>query len=127
MTLKGVVFRREVVDSVLSYSKAAYPKEGILLLRGRKKKDVLEVESVVIPPFAVHGHGFSSFNWNMLPIDLSFVGVAHSHPSGHAVPSHEDLLHVAGSIMVIAGYPYNGEEALGVYNAKGEPLPFEVR
>lgn len=126
MAVKSVRFRREVVDSILSYSTMAYPREGILLLRGRSRKGVVEVESVAIPPLATHGQGFSGFSWTMIPMDLSFVGVAHSHPSGYAIPSHEDLLHVSGRIMVIAGYPYKDEVCLGVYDVHGSPLPFEV-
>jgi proteasome lid subunit RPN8/RPN11 len=115
-----------VVDSIFSYSKMFHPKEGILLLRGRKKGDVLEVDGVVIPPAAIHGSGFSGFRWNMLPMDLSYVGVAHSHPSGWAVPSHQDVLHVSGKIMVIAGAPYSDDSCLKVYDTHGEPLAFQV-
>ena len=127
MAIKRVVIRRQVVDSIFSYSKMFHPREGILLLRGRKKGDVLEVDGVVIPPAAVHGSGFSGFHWNLLPMDLSYVGVAHSHPSGWAVPSHQDVLHVSGKIMVIAGAPYSDDSCLKVYDTHGEPLPFEVK
>lgn len=121
-----MVVSRQVVNSVLTYSKAAHPREGILLLRGSSKKGVVRVESVAVPPMATHGQGFSSFNWYMLPIDLSFVGVAHSHPSGHAVPSHQDTLHMMGKVMMIAGYPYEDTTCLKVYDANGDPLPYEV-
>jgi proteasome lid subunit RPN8/RPN11 len=125
--VKGVIIRREVLDSVLTYSKMFHPKEGILLLRGKTRSGVVEVDGVVIPPAAIHGSGFSAFGWGMIPIDLSYVGVAHSHPSGYAVPSHEDVLHVTGKIMVIAGAPYSDESCLKVYDVHGEPLPYEVR
>jgi len=126
MAVKRVIIHRDVVDSILSYSRMFHPKEGILLLRGKSKSGVVEVTSVVIPPNAIHGSGFSSFGWGMLPIDLSYVGVAHSHPSGHAHPSHQDVLHVSGKIMVIAGAPYADATCLKVYNVHGEPLPYEV-
>jgi len=105
----------------------AHPREGILLLRGKSKGGVVEVNGVVIPPNAIHGSGFSGFGWGMIPIDLSYVGAAHSHPSGYAVPSHQDLLHVTGKIMVIAGAPYSDESCLKIYNIHGEPLRFEVK
>ncbi len=104
----------------------AYPREGILLLRGKVKKGVAEVSSVMIPPGAVHGQGFSSFSWFMIPIDSSFLGVAHSHPSGYAVPSQQDLLHATGRIMIIVGYPYADEMSLRVYDLDGRELPFEL-
>jgi proteasome lid subunit RPN8/RPN11 len=126
LPVKSVVLHKDVMDSILTYSRSAYPREGILLLRGKSKKGVVEVESLVIPPMATHGEGFSSFNWWLLPIDLSFVGVAHSHPSGYAVPSHQDLLHAMGRIMVIAGYPYLDKDCLKVYDVHGNPIHFEV-
>ena len=127
MPVQRVLMTKPVVDSLLTYSRLQHPREGILLLRGRKKgKEMVEVESLVIPPNAIHGDGFSSFSWNMLPIDLSFIGVAHSHPSGHAVPSDQDLLHATGRIMVIVGYPYSDESSVRVYDLNGRELPIEL-
>jgi len=127
LPVQSVVFHKEVVDSLFTYSRMAYPNEGILLLRGKTKKGVVEVTGMVVPPAASHGAAFSSFSWWMLPIDLSYLGVAHSHPSGNHSPSHEDLLHASGKIMVIMGYPYATVDNLGVYDHNGRVLPFEVR
>lgn len=126
MPVKKVVVTQEVADSILTYSRSAYPREGILLLRGKTKNGVVTVDSVVIPPMATHGEGFSGFSWWLLPIDMTYVGVAHSHPSGYAVPSHQDMLHVTGRIMMIAGYPYDGVECIKVYDVHGQPVPLEV-
>ena len=126
LPVKSVVVSREVVDSVLTYSKSAHPREGILLLRGSSKKGVLRVESVAIPPMATHGESFSSFNWFMVPLDPGFIGVAHSHPSGYAVPSLQDTLHAMGKIMMIAGFPYEDASCLKVYDRQGNPLQYEV-
>jgi proteasome lid subunit RPN8/RPN11 len=126
LPVKSVIVTRKVVNSVLTYSKAAHPREGILLLRGSSKKGVLRIESVAVPPMATHGQGFSSFNWYMVPVDLSFVGVAHSHPSGHAVPSHQDMIHMMGKVMMIAGFPYEDLESLKIYDAHGNSIPYQV-
>jgi proteasome lid subunit RPN8/RPN11 len=126
MPIQKVVFTREVIDSLLSYSKMAHPNEGILILRGKAKKGVAEVTGVMIPPAAVHSRSYSSFNWFMLPVDMTYLGVAHSHPSGNAVPSHQDLLHVSGRLMVIMGYPYNGDACVRAYDRDGREIPFEV-
>jgi proteasome lid subunit RPN8/RPN11 len=126
MPIREVHFHRQVVDSLLSYSKMAYPNEGILLLRGKRRKDVAEVTGVMIPPAAVHAKGFSSFNWWMVPIDVTYLGVAHSHPSGNNNPSDEDLLHATGGLMVIMGYPYADESCLGVYDKDGNRISFDV-
>ncbi len=127
MPVQRVVFPKEVVNSLFTYSRMAYPNEGILLLRGKTKKGVVEVTGVVIPPAANHGAAFSSFNWWMIPVDLSYLGVAHSHPSGNHHPSDQDLLHATGKIMVIMGYPYANEYNLGVYDHNGNPIPFDVK
>lgn len=127
MAIEKVVFMSDVVDSLLSYSKMAHPNEGILLLRGRAKKGVAEVTGVMIPPGATHAKSFSAFNWFMIPLDLSYLGVAHSHPSGYAVPSQEDLLHATGRLMVIMGYPYSDAGCLGVFDKDGRRVPFEVK
>ena len=127
MPIREVHFTKQVVDSLLSYSKMAYPNEGILMLRGKSKKGVADVTGVMIPPAPVHARSFSSFNWWMLPVDLSYLGVAHSHPSGNHHPSQQDLLHATGKIMVIMGYPYATVDNLGVYNHNGDRVPFEVK
>ena len=127
MPVERVLINEDVVDGLLTYSKMSHPREGILLIRGKSKKGIVEVQSLVIPPAAIHGEGFSSFGWNMLPIDLSYIGVAHSHPSGHAVPSHQDVLHASGRIMIIVGYPYSDEKCLGVFDTDGVAVPFEVK
>ncbi len=122
-----VVFLSHVVDSLLSYSRMAYPNEGILVLRGKSKKGIVEVTSVMVPPAATHGGSFSSFSWFMLPVDMSYLGVAHSHPSGNHHPSHQDNLHATGKIMVIMGYPFSGTSDLGVFDHNGRQVPFEVK
>ncbi|MEM1883083.1 MAG: peptidase, partial [Candidatus Bathyarchaeia archaeon] len=61
-----VLIRKTVMDSILSYAKMCHPKEGILLLRGKAKGDVIRVEEVLIPPLSIRGNGFSSFPPHML-------------------------------------------------------------
>lgn len=124
--VKTIILTKQVVDSLLTYSKEAYPEEGILLLRGKVKKEVVEVESVVIPPFATHAESFSSFPIHMLPLDLSILGIAHSHPSGVLEPSDEDLINFYGIMAVIMGYPYNSERDVAIFNSEGERIPFTV-
>ena len=123
---RRVRFKKSVVDSLLTYSKSAHPMEGILLLRGKTAKEEILVNEVMIPPFAVHGEGFSSFPLYSLPLDTSIMGVAHSHPSGALKPSSEDIYHGYGRLMVIVGYPYESEEDIGVFDKDGNRSVFEV-
>lgn len=126
MPVHKVIFTSQVMDSLLTYSRMAYPNEGILIIRGKSKKGIVQVTSVMVPPAAVHAHSYSSFNWWMLPLDMSYLGVAHSHPSGNANPSQEDKLHATGRIMVIMGYPFVGTSNVGVFDHNGNRVPFEV-
>lgn len=121
-----VRFEKTVADSILSYSTHAYPKEGILLLRGKSGKDELLITDVLIPPLATHGRGFSGFSSFMLPMDLSVIGISHSHLSGILRPSIRDLNHFYGKIMVIAVYPFQSYNDIGVFNSNGDRLPHEV-
>jgi proteasome lid subunit RPN8/RPN11 len=121
-----VRFEKSVADSILSYALGAYPKEAILILRGKAGKDEILINDVLIPPLATHGRGFSGFSNIMLPMDLRVVGVAHSHPSGILHPSTHDLNHFYGKIMVITARPFESYNDIGVFNNRGDRLPHEV-
>jgi proteasome lid subunit RPN8/RPN11 len=115
-----------VIDSVLTYAKIQYPREGILLLRGKMDKNEIRVNEVVVPPLSVHGYGFSNFPLHMLPMDLSIVGTAHSHPSGVLRPSLGDLNNFYGRLMVITAYPYDSEEQIAVFDKDGNSAEYEI-
>jgi len=117
-----VQFEKSVADSILSSALNAYPNEAILLLRGKKGKDQILIEDVLIPPLATHGRGFSTFPTNLLPMDLSVMGISHSDPSGALKPSIHDLNHFYGRIMVIAAYPFESYNDIGVFNSHGDKL-----
>jgi proteasome lid subunit RPN8/RPN11 len=121
-----VQFEETVADSVLTSAMSAYPKEAILLLRGKVGHEVILVNEILIPPLATHGRGFSDFRGVMLPMDLRLVGVSHSHPSGVLRPSIHDLNHFYGRIMVITAYPFHSYSDIGVFNNQGEIIPHEV-
>ncbi|MCP8309374.1 MAG: Mov34/MPN/PAD-1 family protein [archaeon] len=124
--VKKITFKASVIDSLLSYAKNFHPNEGILLLRGKIGKDEIIVKEIVIPPLATHGKSFSSFPLHMLPLDLSIVGVAHSHPSGVLKPSLEDLNHFYGRIMVIIAYPYSSEKDIAVFDREGNMIKYSI-
>ncbi|MEM1514887.1 MAG: peptidase [Thermoproteota archaeon] len=121
-----VLIKRSVINSILSYARICHPKEGILLLRGKAKKDLVEVEEVLIPPLSVRGSGFSSFPPHMLPLDLSIIGIAHSHSSGILAPSIVDLNNFYGRIMIIVAYPYKSEKDMIIINSKGKRLDYSI-
>ena len=123
---KKITIQNHVVTSILTYAQMAYPQEGILLLRGKTKKDKIVIENVVIPPAADHGNDFSSFPVFMLPMDYSIIGVAHSHPSGSNLPSDEDLNNFYGKLMAIVKFPFRSEKDIAIYGREGVTLPFDV-
>jgi proteasome lid subunit RPN8/RPN11 len=50
----------------------------------------------------------------------------HSHPSGNINPSHVDLNHFFGRILMIVGFPFSSAQNVAVYDSKGERVPFQV-
>lgn len=121
-----VTMPKEILEMILESAKHLHPKETILLMRGKSSKDAITISEILIPPLSTYGHGFSVFQSHMLPIDFSIVGMAHSHPSGNPTPSHQDLNHSMGKILLIVAYPYEGKENAVVYDRNGEKLRLEV-
>jgi proteasome lid subunit RPN8/RPN11 len=123
--MRKLKVKNELIEGLLAYSRDMHPKEMILLLRGKVGEDV-EVEEVIIPPSAVHGQCFSSFQPYMIPFDLSILGIVHSHPSGMLEPSAYDLNHFYGRIMMIVAYPYQSVEDVAIFDRKGQEVSFIV-
>jgi proteasome lid subunit RPN8/RPN11 len=103
-----------------------YPRESILLLRGKVEKHKIIVNDTQIPPLATHGNTFSTFPVHMLPIDFSIMGIAHSHPSGALHPSVIDLNKFYGRIMLITAYPYQSEKDIAIFDREGKKMEFKV-
>jgi proteasome lid subunit RPN8/RPN11 len=116
----------ELLDAIFEGARRLYPKETILLLRGKKSKDSISVLELVVPPLATYGRGFANIPLYMLPMDFSIVGTVHSHPSGNIAPSHVDFNHFFGRILMIVGFPFAGEQNVAVYNSRGERLPLHI-
>lgn len=121
--IEKVIINREALRVFLNFCKSFHPRENIMLIRGKIKNKIAEVEEFLIPPFSNYGEGFSSFPIFTLPLDFSIIGVAHSHPSGEAIPSIEDLNNFYGKIMIISSHPYDN---ICVYDSKAKKIPFEI-
>ena len=124
--MRDIYVKRSVIRSILEYASACHPKEGVLLLRGKVDGERIWIEEVELPPLSVHGVGFSSFRADMLPIDLSIIGTAHSHPSGVLRPSITDLNKFYGRVMIIAAYPYRTEKDLAVFDGEGRRIRYKI-
>jgi proteasome lid subunit RPN8/RPN11 len=121
-----VSINRELLQAIFEGARRVYPRETILLLRGKKKKNLMTVSDLVVPPLATRGWSFSNIPLHMLPMDFSMIGTVHSHPSGNLTPSNADLNHFLGVILMIVGFPYENERNVAAYNRNGERLTLQL-
>lgn len=117
---------QDLLQTIFEGAKSLYPRETILMLRGEKKKNLIVVTELIVPPLANYGRGFANVRLHMLPMDFSIVGTAHSHPSGNLTPSDTDLNHFFGPILMIVGFPFTSERDVVVYDRNGERLALQV-
>ncbi len=120
-----VSITREARDGILSFCKMKHPNEGILVLKGRARRGDVAVDGLVIPPFSETGPTFAGFPHSFLPLDMSYVGIVHSHPSGSARPSLTDLNNFFGLISLIVKAPY-GEGDIYAWNSGGDRIRLVV-
>jgi proteasome lid subunit RPN8/RPN11 len=119
---RKVVLKKEPRDGILSYCKMKHPAEGILILRGKSRKGVITIDGLVIPPFSYSDQTFAGFPQSFLPLDLSYVGSAHSHPSGPAEPSITDLHNFFGLVSIIVKAPYDHNDDIFAWDGDGNQL-----
>ncbi len=117
---------KTLVQSMLEYSKDTYPNEMLLLLRAKRSGGDYVLYQAVFAPFMFSGPHSATYNPYHLPVDLSIVATAHSHPSGVKIPSHEDLLHPYGRYMLIVGFPFRGSEDIAAFDGKGHAVGWEL-
>ena len=122
---RSVTLTKKSQEGILSYCKMNHPDEMVLILKGKSKKGNVLVESLVIPPFSETGPTFAGFPSSFLPLDLSYIGMAHSHPKGSADPSLEDLNNFFGLVSIIVKSPYN-EEDIFAWDSSGNAIPISV-
>ena len=123
---RRVLLKKDVLDGILSFCKMNHPYEGILILRGKSKSGHITIDSLVIPPFSHHGPTYAGFPHSFLPLDLSYVGVVHSHPSGSARPSITDLNNFFGLVSLIVKSPYGSDEDIFAWDSNGNPIPLSI-
>lgn len=114
-----------VLQGIQALAQDNHPNEVVVLLRGKRESENLIVTEYLIPPFGFGGRRSASFPAHMLPLDLTLIGTAHSHPSGNVNPSTGDFHNFYGRIMMITGPPY-GQQNVAIYNKKGESLKIQL-
>ena len=122
---RSVTLTKESCEGILSYCKMNHPNEMVLILKGKSKAGNVLVESLVIPPFSETGPTFAGFPSSFLPLDLSYIGMAHSHPEGSAEPSLDDLNNFFGLVSIIVKSPYNNKDIFA-WDSAGNTIPISV-
>lgn len=122
---RRIVITRQSADGIITYSKTRHPNEAILVLQGKKDKDEIVINGLIIPPFSMSGPYYSGFPVYDLPFDLSYIGTAHSHPGGSNRPSLDDLNHFYGMVSIIISHPYE-DETIGAYDRNGNSLELRI-
>lgn len=124
---RQVVISRSATDGIISYSRSLHPNEAILILQGKTTSELIIIEGLVIPPFALSGPYYSGYSNFYLPSDASYIGSAHSHPGGSNKPSLADLNRgFYGAVSIIIAYPYE-ERTIAAYDRNGNKLEIKVR
>jgi proteasome lid subunit RPN8/RPN11 len=121
-----VLMSQDLMDAIFEGAKRLYPKETILLLRGKRRREMITISDLVVPPLANYGRGYANIPLHMLPTDFSIIGTVHSHPSGNLTPSNTDLNHYLGIVLMIVAFPFVDERNVAAYNRSGEKLMLSV-
>ena len=122
---RTVTLTKESKDGIISYCKMNHPDEMVIILKGRSKKGNVLIDGLVIPPFSETGPTFAGFPSSFLPLDLSYIGMAHSHPEGSAEPSLDDLNNFFGLVSIIVKSPYNDEDIFA-WDSSGNTIPVSI-
>lgn len=123
---RKVILEKEVLDSILSYCQMKYPEEIVLILKGKSKNGEINVDGLVIPPFNYTGDTFAGIPNSFLPLDMSYVGIVHSHPNGTAEPSVTDLNNFFGLVSLIVKSPYD-DESVFAWDSGGNAIPLSIK
>ena len=119
---RKIVIQNDVKDGIISYCKMNHPNEMVLILRGKSKNSVMKIDGLVIPPFSHTEPTFAGLPSSFLPLDLSYIGMVRSHPTGSEKPSLEDLNHFFGLVSVIVKSPYKDEDMFA-WDSNGNSFP----
>jgi proteasome lid subunit RPN8/RPN11 len=120
--IRGI--KRYVIESLMSAGASTYPNEFGGILRSEETGIITDI---LLIPGTTAGHRHANFQLYMLPVDLSVVGTAHSHPSGALRPSEEDLslFRRWGRLHIILGHPFM-RSCWKAYDGQGEEVHLEV-
>ncbi len=117
---------REVLDSVIYYSKKAYPNEFLAFFDGEIIDKILYITSLIFIPGETCETG-AVVRTDLMPMNTKYWGSAHSHPGPSARPSDADLVTFSknGYFHMIVCLPYS-LETFKAYDRYGKPQNYTV-
>jgi proteasome lid subunit RPN8/RPN11 len=117
---------REVLDSVIYYSKKAYPNEFLAFFDGEIKDKVLYITGLIFVPGETCETG-ALVHTELIPMNTKYMGSVHSHPGPSARPSKADLQTFSrhGYFHMIVCLPYS-LETFKSYDRYGQPLDYTL-
>lgn len=117
---------REVLESVIHYSKKAYPNEFLAFFDGEIKDKILYITSLIFLPGETSRTG-AVVHTELLPMNTKYFGSVHSHPGPSASPSDADLKTFSkyGYFHMIVCLPYS-IETFKSYDRYGNNLDYTI-
>jgi proteasome lid subunit RPN8/RPN11 len=117
---------REVLESVIYYSKKAYPNEFLAFFDGEIKDKILYITSLIFLPGETCETG-AVVHTELMPMNTKSMGSVHSHPGPSAMPSDADLKTFSrnGYFHMIVCLPYS-LETFRSYDRYGQPMDYKV-
>ena len=113
----------DTLSLLLEMGKSSLPDEYMVLL-GTENGVINEVYPL---PGSAGGEDASYIMMDMLPLGMSYVGTAHSHPSGVIMPSDTDYATFAemGQIHIIVGEPFD-EYSWRAFSREGNLIKLDI-
>jgi len=114
---------KDTLVLLLEMGKSSYPNEYMVLL-GANDGVIDELYPIA---GSRGGKDASYILMDMIPLGMSFIGTAHSHPSGIIAPSNADYSSFAemGDVHIIVGQPFD-ENGWRAFNREGHPIQLEI-
>ena len=117
---------REVLDSVIYYSKQSYPNEFLAFFDGEIIDKILYITGLIFVPGETCETG-ALVHTELIPMNTKYWGSVHSHPGPSAQPSDADLKTFSknGYFHMIVCLPYS-LETFKSYDRYGNPLDYTL-
>ena len=121
MPVKAITSK--ALELMFAAARDTHPHEFACVLRAEDGV----ITEILLVPGTISGDSSAILRLHMLPIDLSVVGSAHSHPTPEAIPSEADLSLFSrfGPLHIIIGYPYT-MDSWKAYSRDGSEVNLEV-